>query len=412
MQNQKTIVILGGGFGGVNVAVGLSKKVSVEEAKIILVDQQDYHLYHPNLYEIASFEEEFASIEDLKKSTALPFSEILPSSVQFIQGVAESISQKNKTVTVSGKTISFDYLVVALGSTADYFGIPGVAENARSMKSLGDVLRLKNDIEFLVQSHRQNSIKKYLRIVVAGGGYTGVELAGEMTNLLSIVAWKNNYPLDRIQVEIIEGSSQLMLGMPSVVSSAAYYRLKSIGVNVLLNSIISAVNTKQISLSNGETINYDLLTWTGGVKSVDIPFDGETKKDKKHRCMTESDLTLTGFSNIYMIGDNACVMDAKNIPLPQTATQAILHAEYVVKALNAKLKNKKTPRFVAQSSPYIVPIKGKWAIMHLTNGFTMTGFLPWLIKIFANIRYYNRFMSLDKAINLAWFDTKLFIKND
>lgn len=412
MKTKKRIVIVGGGYGGVNVAIGLANRIKAEDARITLIDKQDYHLYYPNIYEVASSEEEFTSLSDLKKSLALPFSEILPKSVQFIKGAAEEISQKNKTVTVAGKKIDFDYLVVALGSTVDYFNIPGVAENAMTMKSVTDALKIKNAVEFLIQSHRQDVVKKLLRIVIAGGGFSGVELAGEMTNLMEIASWKFGYPLDRIQIEVIEGSNQVMPGMPSVVSSAVIYRLKSIGVNVVLNSMISGVNPKQITLNNAETVNYDLLIWTGGVKSVDIPFEGEAKKDRKLRCMAESDLTLTGYNNIYLIGDNACIMDAQNNPLPQTATQAIMHAEYVVEALAAKLKDKKAPKFIAKASSFIVPVKGKWAVLRLSNGFTMIGFIPWVAKMFANAHYFSKLMPLHKAIRLAWFDTELYIKND
>ncbi|MDB4939658.1 MAG: FAD-dependent pyridine nucleotide-disulfide oxidoreductase [Candidatus Doudnabacteria bacterium] len=412
MQKSKTIIVVGGGYGGINTAIGLSKRLNNKDSKIILVDKQDYHLYYPNLYEVASAEEEFTSIKDLKKSLVLPFKELLPTAIQFVRGSLEMISQKNNTIKVDGKELAYDYLVVALGSTIDFFGIPGVAENSLTMKSVNDALKIKNAVEFLVESHRQDSIKKLLRIVIAGGGFTGVELAGELINLVDIVSWKYHYPLERIQIEIIEGSGQLIPGMSAVVSGAVLHRLKNFDVSVMLNSMITNVAPKLITLNNGEMISYDLLVWTGGVKSVDVPMAEPGKTDRKHRCMTEPDLTMTGYNNIYLIGDNACIMDKHNTPLPQTATQAIMHSDYVVSALTARIQNKKPPTFVAESSPFIIPIKGKWAVLSLPNGFTMTGFIPWLAKIFANVRYYNRLMPLNKAISYAWFETKLYTKND
>jgi NADH dehydrogenase len=389
MQNKKTIVVLGGGFGGLNVVIGLAKRTSPEDTEIILVDKENYHLYYPNLYKIASTEEEFATIQDLKDSVIIPFAKVLPKGVKLICGNVEVI-KKNNSVVVSGKEIKFDYLVVALGSVSDYFGIPGLAENSVALKSVNDALKIKNAVEFLVQSHRQDSIKKLLRIVVAGGGFTGVELAGELVNLINWVSWKNNYPLDRIQIEIIEGSNQLLPGMPSVISSAVFYRLKNFNVNVMLNSMITGVTPKQMNLNNGEVVNYDLLIWAGGVKSIDLPFEGEIKTDRKHRCMTEADLTMVGASNIYLIGDNACVMDQSKNPLPQTATQAIMHADYVARALSARLKNKPAPKFHSKPSSFIIPVKGKWAVLCLSNGFIMTGFIPWLANRFAQARYYNK----------------------
>jgi NADH dehydrogenase len=412
MKTQKTVLVIGGGYGGINTVIKLSKQVNLEETKIILVDKQDYHLYYPNLYEVASSEEEFVSLQDLKKSLVLPFKELLPKGVQFIKGSLEKVVQKENYALVNGTKISYDYLVVALGSTVDFFNIPGVAENAMTMKSVTDALKIKNGVEFLVQSHRQDAVKKLLRIVVAGGGFTGVELAGELVNLAEIVSWKYSYPLERIQIEVIEGSSQLMPGMPAVVSSSVYYRLKSLDVNILLNSMIAKVSPTQVTLSNGEAINYDLLVWTGGVKSVDVPFADEVKTDRKHRCATEADLTLVGSNNIFMIGDNACILDREKNPLPQTATQAIYHADYVAAAIVAKLKNKRMPKFVPKASPYIIPVKGKWGVLRLPNGFTMVGFMPWVAKMFANLRYFMRLLPFDQAIKLAWFETKIYSRND
>lgn len=409
MNNTKTILVLGGGYGGTVTAIGLAKHTG---AKVTLVDRQAYHLYYPNLYEVASAEEEFTSVEQLKHSIALPFKRILPKNIEFLQGNLEKICQKENYALVDGKKVPFDYLVVALGSTSDFFGIPGAQENSLTMKSFTDGLKIKNAIEQLAEQHREDVQKKLLRIVIAGGGFTGVELAGELTNLLEIISWKFNYPADKLQIEIIEGSSQLLPGMPSVVSGTIYHRLHDIGVNVVLNSMIANVSPKQLTLNNGEVVNYDLLVWTGGVKSVDVPFEDEVQTDRKHRCMTEEDLTLAGHNNIYLIGDNACVMDKNKAPLPQTATQAIMHAEYVAEAIAKKLQGKPAPKFNPQPSPFIIPVKGKWAVMRLANGFTMVGIFPWLARMYADFRYFHRLLPFGEALRLAWFDTKIYSRND
>ncbi len=409
MNTQKTVLILGGGYGGVITATDLAKKT---DAKIILVDRQDYHLYYPNLYEVASAEEEFTSLEQLKHSVALPFARILPKNVEFVKGTVEKIHQKENYVQVDGKKLSFDYLVVALGSTSDFFGIPGAQENSVTMKSLTDALNIKNDVQTLVEQHREDVQKKLIRFVIAGGGFTGVELAGELTNLLEIISWKMNFPGEKLQIEIVEGANQLLPGMPAVVSSEVYRRLRNIGVNVVLNSMITNVAPKQFTLNSGETVNYDLLFWTGGVKSVEIPFEDEVQTDRKHRCMTMEDLTLDGHNNIYLIGDNACVMDQNKSPLPQTATQAIMHAGYVADSIARKLQGKTPRKFAARPSPFIIPVKGKWAVMRLANGFTMVGSIPWLARLFADWRYFNRLLPAFEAMKLAWFDTKIYSRND
>src|ERR1041385_9566970 len=103
--------------------------------------------------------------------------------------------------------------------------------------------------------------------------------------------------------------------------------------------------------------------------------------------MTSENLNLKGSKNIFLVGDDACIMDKDQRPMPQTATQAIFHAEYVAKAITAMITNKPVETHVCKQSPFIVPVRGKWAILHLPTGFTMQGFIPWLVKIFAAIRY-------------------------
>jgi len=348
----------------------------------------------------------------LKYSLTLPFAEVLPKSVKFIQGTVERISQSEKYVLVDGLRISFDYLVVGLGSVTDYFGIPGAAENSIPMKSVVDALKIRNASEFLVQSHRQDVVKKLLRIVIAGGGFTGVELAGELSNLIEILSWKYNYPIQKIQIEIIEGSGQLLPGMPVVIGGSVRQRLQRFGVSLIFNSMITKVSPTQLTLNSGEAINYDLLVWCAGVKAAELDLEAAVKQDRKGRCPTCTDLTMLGYENIFLIGDNAAVMDSQNNPMPQTATQAIMQADYVVEALIARLKGNTTPDFVPRPSPYIIPVRGKWAVMHLANGFTMIGFIPWLAKIIATAAYFARLMPLHRAIQLAWFETKLYTRND
>lgn len=428
MKKQKTVVIVGGGFGGVTTAEQLAKYIKyghLTDTKIVLVDKKNYHLYYPNIYEVASSEEEFVSIGALKKSVAFPFKEILPKGVEFIQAELSEVNQKEKYITVkyvSGDSaesvgnqtnkINYDYLVLSLGSVTDYFGVPGVPEYALTLGSVNDALKIKNAVEFLVQSHQMDVSKRTLRIVLGGGGFTGVELTSELLNLVEIVCWKYNFSIDKIELMMIEGGPQLMPGMPSFISSTIFHRLKSFGVNIVLGKIIASADKDKITLKNGEVLNYDLFIWTGGVKSATIPFTEKVETDRKGRAMTNADLSLKGFTDIYMVGDDACIMDEQQHPMPQTATQAIMHAEYVAKVITAKNSGKEIPNHVCKASPFIVPVRGKWAILHLPSGFTIQGFIPWLAKSFAAIRYFNRFMPLSKAISTAVFEEKLYSRND
>lgn len=401
-------------------AVQIAKKISSgaangtkdQAAKIVVVDKNDYHLYHPNLYEVATAEEEFTSLQELKKSIALQLRTILPKNVEFVQGTVEAINIKDKTVLVSGRKIDFDYLVVSLGSTTDFFNIPGMVENSMALKSVPEAIKIRNECELLVESRRLDMSKELIRFVIGGGGFTGVELAGEMANFLQILEWKYNYPPKKLEITVLEATSQLLPGMPADLSDRIYWRLKDAGVQIRLDSIVSAVEKKQIRLKNGEIVNFDLLVWTGGVKSVPLQFVSEVKKDSKGRVCVDSALRLQGTENIFIVGDCACVMGADNKALPATATQAIKQAQYVAQAISDHIEGLNSPPFKPSETSYIITVKGKWSALHLSSGQTFYGFLPWLVRKFADVRYFWQLMPLAKALRLVWFETRIYSRND
>ncbi len=410
---QKLIAVVGGGFGGLNAAILLRKYLSKEKADIVLVDKSTYHLFYPNLYEVASSEEEFVSIKSLKKSIALPFSEVLSKhDIQFVEAEVTKIHQKENYIVFREEKIDYDYLVLATGAVVDFFNVPGAREHSLTFKSVNDALKIRSSIEALVQQTSATTAKRALRIVIAGGGFTGVELAAELTNLKKIVAWKYSFPEEKIEIEIIEGTSQLMPGMGTDVCLPISQRLKDIGVRLSFNSMIAEVSANSITLKNGEVQNFDLIIWTAGVRGADIPFEVKTEVDPKNRCTTCTDLSLKDFPNIYLIGDNACILDAKKNSMPQTATQAIDQAEFVAHNIAALVKGHPTFEYVTKPFPYIVPVKGKWALLHLPNGFTLKGFPAWIVKQLASLRYFMRLLPLWQALALAWFDVKIYIKND
>lgn len=405
-MSSKNVVVLGGGFAGLNAALNIHHQTP--ETKITLIDKEDYHLYYPNLYEVASSEEDFVDIRSLKRSVALPFAEILPKKINFIQGKVASINTSGD-VEVDGKKIPFDYLIVALGSVPDCFGIEGLEENSLPMRGVNDALRIKNEIELMYQMH-EDVLKKQLRIVIGGGGFTGVELTGELLNLLEILNWKYNYPKEKVELMIIEGMGSLLPGLDSEVGKNIYDRLTAMGVNVRLNNLITKVDKNQIHVNTGEMINFDLMIWTGGIKCAPLPFTTKVELDKKGRCIVDEYLAIPG-TNVYLIGDNASVMrDGK--PIPQTATQAIYAADYVSCLISAKIWDCTAKKYVPKDFPYIIPVRGKWAVMHTPDGEIFYGLFPWLMHIGAALRYFTRLVGPFRALKFVFFETKLYMRND
>jgi NADH dehydrogenase len=415
MPEIKNIVIVGGGYGGLTTVLGLAKSLKKNKinAKVTLIDKQNYHLCHPNIYEVATAEEEFTSNSGLRESVAIDFLKILPKEVEFIQGELQSIDQSQKNITVSNQKISFDYLVLALGSTSDDFGIPGVKEYTLTLKSLSDSLRIRNDLEFIFQMRSQDLNKKLIRIVIAGGGFSGVEFGGELLNFIDILSWKHKYPREKIELMIVEGAPQLLPGLDSEVSRRVYNRLDSMGTRILLSTMITKVEQSKVTLSTEEVLHYDILIWTGGVKSIDLPFAHPVDVDKKHRCAVDEYLSLQGSSQtIFLLGDNACIMDKEKRPLPQTAVQAIDQGKYLAYAIEEKINNQKIVPYPTREFGYMIPVRGKWVIFHTANGFVFSGYIPWLVRRFADFRYYRSLMPFRKALRMVWRDTRLYARND
>jgi NADH dehydrogenase len=407
------IVIVGGGFGGLGAALGLEKKFQKNKnIAITLIDKRDYHLFTPNLYEVASSEEELVSLAQMKQSITLPFSEILRGkNIKFIKSGLKRVDPVKKQLELDHKQINYDYLILALGSRSDFFNVPGAEKFALVLKDLPDALRIRNQIEFAIQAHKFDMSKKTIRLVVAGGGYTGVELAGELKSLADFLAWKNQYPREKIEIEIIEGSNNLAGGAGGRLSRDAYGRMQELGVRVSLTARISEVDRHFVSLLTGEKIAYDVLLWTVGVRAADCPME-VSGLDKKGRLPVNEFLQVRGYQNIFTLGDMACVTDKNGRAAAPSAQDAEDQAKYLVYALPFIIKNQKPPLpYKNKKHGFIVNIGGKWAIMNY-NGIYLTGWLAYYIDKLAHLRYYTHLVGWYKAVKCVVFQMEIYGRNN
>ena len=412
---MKKIVILGAGFGGVKTALELHKKYrDNSEIEISIVDKNNYQLFLPALYEIATAVEEMTEMMPLKKSITVPLQDIFANTkVKIISAEVLSVNATEKKLeTKSGQPINFDYLVIATGSETDYFGIAGAKENSLALKSLTDALMIRNKIEFTIQRYRMDVNKKNIRIIVAGGGYTGCEFAAELGKMLDIIAWKNSYPKEKIEVVILEAMNELIPGLDSRLSDDTYDRLKALGIRIQLSSMIAKVTEGFIELANGEKESFDLLIWTTGVKAKLIPFVGTTEPlDKKERFNTKTCLQLLNHENIFALGDCACIYNPQGRPVPPTAQNAIAQARYIAYALAESIENRTPVPFVPEPHGFIVTLGGKWAILKWGNWY-LKGKIGWLARVAADLRYFYRIVGLWKAIQITILQTDLYSRND
>lgn len=336
MPKQTKIVIAGSGFAGLLCALKLEKRYRNNRfVTITLLDRHDYHLFTPNLYEVVAAEEEFTSVSQLKKSVAVPFREILAGkSLDFAKGEITAIENRKKIIRLGAKAVEYDYLVLALGTVPNYLNIPGAREFSLPLRGLADALRIRNSVEFLVQSHRLDPAKKTLHIVIAGGGGTGVELAGALAGLADRVAWKNNYPRESIKITILESSSQVLNAFGGRAGQDALLRLKELGVSVDLGKYIYRVERQFVEFLSTERIGYDLLVWDTGEKGPDLKFETEAQRDGKGRLKTNQNLQLIGSDDIFALGDLGVIIDASGKESSGCGVEhALAQAQYVAQSL-------------------------------------------------------------------------------
>jgi len=409
----KRIVILGAGFGGLRAALVLGKKVG-KEHEVVLIDRNSHHTFTPLLYEVATTSKEIASYIELHRVTTYEIKDILNGvPVNFIQARVKTIDVAHGDIHLEdNKKLKYDFLVIALGSETNFFNVPGLKENSVELKSFTDALKIRDVVWGMVQEG-----KKEIRIVVGGGGSTGVEFAAELQNWLCDVK-RNNKECDA-QVAIIEASQTILNGFSQKVIKKTTKRLKRLGVNIVTNDGIAKVTQNKISLKSGRTIGFDLLVWTGGVKANSLiqsmPFKFEPKGRsavlENMACLPENP-ELQIYGQVYGVGDIVCLYDIKGNPVPMVARAAISQATVAAKNIVAELKgNGQKYAYKPMSYPYIIPVGGKYAVAKI-GSVVISGFLGWLLKGLVELNYLISIMPTQKALKIWLKGLKMFVQND
>jgi NADH:ubiquinone reductase (H+-translocating) len=407
-KEKKRIVILGGGFAGVRAALDLSEYLrNMDNYEIILIDKRDYHTYYSALYEAATAQHEYVEAKRVKSAVTIPLSQIFTrTKVKVFKGFIENVDIDDGKIYTDSQVIYFDYLVTSMGSVTDFFGIPGLDKFGFTLKSVDDAIMIRNKIEEVV------SQKEEANLVIGGGGFAGVEFAGEVYNLLKHECKVHKKNLKQFSITIVEGGPGYLSGLSGKVSNLAQERLKARGINARFSTLLTEAGSDYVMLDKQERLPTDVLIWTGGVRSCRVPFLNELEIDKKDRTYTTKYLNTKQFTNVFIAGDNLCFIDKRTKkPLPQTAQEAIRHGSHVAKNIYRLIRGKELMPYSAGPTRFVIPISGKYAIMY-TKNIIISGFVGWVIRRLVDLRYFLSILPLWQAFKLWWFETDLFIEND
>lgn len=408
LKEKKNIVILGGGFAGVRAALDLNNYLHEDNNfEIILVDRKDYQTYYPGLYEAATTEHSRVAANKVKRTVTIPFTDIfVKTKVKVFKGFVERIELDDGKVITDSRVVPFDYLVIAMGSVADFYGIPNLDKYGFTLKSLEDAIMIRNRVEDIVTK------KDQAQIVIGGGGFAGAEFAGEVHNLLKHECREHKKDIIKFKLLVVEGGPSFLPGLSEKVSDIVTARIAAMGIASKFSTLITEANKDYVMLNNKERVDCDLLIWTGGVKSCRLPVDCELERDKKDRVPTMPSLNLKNHENIFIAGDNICFIcpDTKK-PVPQTAQEAMHEARLVAKNIYRTIKGKPLLPYHAGPVRFVIPVTGKFAVMYSPN-IIISGFAGWAIRKAADLRYFMSVLPFFKALGYWLFENEIFIKND
>ncbi|MDO8261113.1 MAG: FAD-dependent oxidoreductase, partial [Candidatus Magasanikbacteria bacterium] len=345
---HKQILVLGGGFAGVRVALDLAKKDLVN-TKITIVSRDYFHEYHPDLYEVASaFLPETGTkaqkklrYQHLRGTVTVPLNSIFQNkNVEVIQDSVKEINLKEKLVLLErNEKIRYDFLVIALGSTTNFFGNKKLEEKSLPLKSVTDALNIRDNIDELFLEKKRN---EEINIVVGGGGFSGCELAGEMIRYVRELAVLHNHPKDKAKITIVESCPNLLNGAQKWAQDKAFERLQKLGVHVSLGNKIVDIEKNNIILEDGKKLQYDILVWTAGIKANPVVETINGVKLEKNVCLAIDKFSrIIGSENVFAIGDNSYCYDyLHSCIVPPTAQLAIAQGKSVAVNIAGLVKGK------------------------------------------------------------------------
>ncbi|MBK7971692.1 MAG: NAD(P)/FAD-dependent oxidoreductase [Bacteroidetes bacterium] len=376
----KRIVIAGGGFGGIT----LVKKFRNKNFQVVLIDRNNYHTFQPLLYQVAT-----GGLEP--DSIAYPLRKIFHGYKNFYFRMAEiqRVDTHSKVVETDAGPISYDYLILACGSTNNFFGMDELAAKAMPLKSVTDALDLRSLIlQNLEQSLEPGANKEeLLNLVVAGGGPTGVETAGALCELRNHVL-PNDYPeinFQQTRIILVEAGKGLLAGMSDFSSGKALHALQTMGVEVMLNNPVKQFDGKQVTLADGKSITTRTLIWSAGVKGASIPGIPESAMMKNGRIKVDRFNRVEGETGLFVIGDLA-FMAEENYPNghPMVAPVAMQQAENLGTNLlrNDDPTNWKLFKYVNKGA--MATIGRNKAVAELPF-LKLSGFLAWLLWMFIHL---------------------------
>jgi len=409
----RRILILGGGFGGLYTALELEKAMGRDSyLEVTLVNRENFFLFTPMLHEVAASDLDITHIVN-------PIRKVLQK-IRFFHGEVQSIDLPSRRVHVvhgperHQHEIDYEYLVIALGSTTNFYGLPGLKEKALTMKSLGDAIHLRNQlIDLLEEADFECAVgarKDLLTVVVAGGGFAGVETVAAVNDFLrEAVSFYPHLAKQLIRVVLVHPGAVILPELGEKLGLYAQEKLMKRGVEVRVNTTVTGVCDRGVELGDGTLINTKTLVWTAGTSASPVLETLPCKKERG-RVVVNEYMEVPGWPGVWAIGDCAVIPDHRTgKPYPPTAQHAMRQGKTLARNIEAALHGGTKKAFDFSTIGLLAAIGRRAGVANIL-GVNFSGFVAWFLW---RAIYLSKLPRLEKKVRVAldWTLDLVFAKD-
>lgn len=414
------MVIVGGGYAGLRVALWLDRHARGDADQVTLVDQNDVHLNPGVLYEVATAlnpRERESVGRVLHETASVPFAKILEGTrVRFLRARVEQITPASRTLRLEGgENVETDILVVAVGSELSTFGVPGVAAHAFSIKSLPEAVELRHHLVRQFLTHRSASRPRQLqafRVAVVGGGSAGVELAAELALFLRKLSRLHRVDPRVSSVVLYESSDTVLREYPAPLRDRGVRRLRSLGVTLVYRQAVCGVGSGYLACPGEVFVLTDTVVWLAGIRAHGLLLRSGFPTHPRGGLYVEPTLEVRGCRNVFAAGDCVCAEDLQTgLVVPDVAYAALQQGNVVARNIRRRLRGQALTSYLDRPRPTLATVGGKFALVHYPP-FQFAGTLAWYLKQLVDLCYLCGILPNDVALRTWLKSVRVRMAND
>lgn len=384
-MSKKRIVILGAGYGGVHAAQVLDRLAKSEnDFEITLINKTPHHILLTELHEVAGNrihpDAVKLSLERIFKKT----------SVTVVPDTISDIDFKSQKLISKSHEYPYDYLILGFGSEPAFFGIPGIEEHSLPLWSFDDAIRIKEHIVTMFnKASNEESLEKrqeYLTLVVGGGGFTGIEMIGELQQWVNELCVQHEVERTEVKMFVVEALPKILTTLTESSMRKAVRYLNKRGVEILTESPITKVTENSIELKAGRLIPTRTLIWTGGIQNNRLSQRLQIKLGGRGRIEANEFMQSLDYDNVYIVGDNVSYKDEKYGMVPPIVETALQTGEFAAKNIFNDIRKKEKVKFIPNYHGVMVSIGGRYSVSEV-GGMKLSWIFSDITKHFVNIHY-------------------------